>query len=374
MKFSDFLIESNVNALITKTSKVVFGLLEQSVLALYKKHAFKGMFSDGDELQKFIDTLKPETKGMAEEYILLLEKEFAALAKAEVESRFGKISPYHEVMLEPDMDASWKKLWWVGRIFVWLEDKGNGLGSSGYFQSSGSATQDAFPKRIAGSLDLYREGCVGINVAFSHKALITQLNDAVIERVVNSGDLDFDPNDDDRLKELLHNIVDTFAHEVTHLLQYTKQTLTTRARNVEGHNVYAKKNYLSKKLKTVGKAISAESSSWSETEWEHYLANAIEIDAHAVSVAAKILQDCKSKHASHELGMLRDTLEELKAGYIYSSKSFDFYSSKIQAKIEKDKRYQTVWRRFLKKIAAQLSDRIEELQKQVTAEEAMYAY
>jgi hypothetical protein len=71
-------------------------------------------------------------------------------------------------------------------------------------------------------------------------------------------------------------------------------------------------------------------------------ANKLVIGLLEQTASAKILQECKNKHAGSELAAINSVLDELKSGYLCSSKSFDFYSLNIQAKIEHDKRYQTV--------------------------------
>lgn len=366
MKFSDFLIESNVNSLINSANKVLFKTLDTEIKQVLQRHRSK---YDAHDPQPFIDAIKPDLIILSSGVLNQIEGEFKHLATAEVEERFGKIMSYHRAKHEPDFDATWKHLWWIGNIIVWFQNKNSDLKTSGYFQSSSSEVLKKFPDELTKHIDPFKESCVGINVSFDKPVFKAQLKNAVIESVAD-GELDIDLKVDDRLNELLVNIVDTFAHEVTHLLQYIKQNLSTHAKRTQGN--YQQKNYLGADIKKIHEVISAESSTWTEKDWGIYLSSAIEIDAHAVSVASKVIQLCKHKYPSAELKNLSEVMNELRTGYVYSSKSFDFYSSTIQQHVKSDRRYQKVWQRFLKKVAAQLLDRIEHVQAKVTAEEAMY--
>ena len=366
MNFSDFLIESNVNSLINSANKVLFKTLDDEIEQILKRHRSK---YDVYDVQPFIDAIKPDLNIFATGVISQIESEFKHLATTEVERKFGKMMSYEQARNEPDFEDNWKRLWWVGNVIVWFQDKGAELNASGYFQSSASEVVKKFPEQLTKHINLYDEACVGINVAFDHGVFKAQLKNAVIETIAD-GELKVDLKIDDRLNELLINIVSTFAHELTHLLQYIKQKLSTHANKTRGD--YQQKNYLGVDIKKIYEVISAESGTWTEKDWGIYLSSAIEIDAHAVSVAAKVLQIAKHKYPSTELYRLKEILEELRTGYVYSSKSFDFYTDKIQQHVKSDRRYQKVWQRFLKKVAAQLLDRIEHVQAKVTAEEAMY--
>jgi len=368
MRFKEFLVESDVTGLTKKAYKKTIDVVNSAIKDFLKEHASKDMFDD-DNFQKYLDKLKPKFLRLTVGILYKLEAAYEQLATEEVESRFGKITKFKDIK-SGHADAAWDKMWWIGTIKVLIDDKeGLKKQSSGYFQSSSREVRKDFPARKTEGLDEFNDPVTGIQIAIDVEWFSNFLKDIVIDTLASTGEPYFDIEYGKDHLDLLINMVDTFSHEVTHLLQYTKSSLTTHKRNVANFDVYAKKNYLPQRIqKRIDGVLDADSNKWTGEQWALYLSRAIEIDAHAVSVASKIISVCDDKNPRDELYNLECFIEDLKSGFM-ESKSFNLYTNVIKPWINKNPNCAKVWKRFMKKISTQILTRIEAVKKEIKSQE-----
>ena len=375
MRFKQFLLqESNVNDLSRKAFAETKGLFEKEIQASLKKWATGDVFEDDITLDEYLNThVKRKFGILVEKTLRKLEGLYEEMALEEIEKRFGKMTHYGDLDGSGSDEENWKKLWWVGHIKVLIEDDSSvsDRQCKGYFLNKSSSVEKMFHARKWVGFDPMKEGMVGIQIAFNFRDFTRDLQEITTDWLLNSYNFKVELDNWHGVEtKIISNIVDTYCHEVTHLIQHIKATLDSRARNVANDDNYAKKHFLDKKtLKKVEEIMTIDSKKWSDAQWDKYLSQAIEIDAHAVSVASKVLSAVASKNPETELTLIREIIDEIKFGY-YDSKSMKMYQERFQGK--DNKRFKIVWKRFLKKVSVQLLDRVDELKAEIKKQEDEY--
>lgn len=366
MNIRELLSESNVNHLAMQSGRLSRALLTRLVNQAIEQTGFEELKRQAEEVD-FEETefARDEIPAIVEQFVEQLETVYKRLAIDEVTKRYGSIQPLDD---SGSSVQQWHKLWWVGDIIVWLgHSEQAGDRTHGMFNNTPDDVKQQFPKHLLRGIRKYGGVCVGVYIGVNLHRFQALIREAIAREIFENGSSKLHIKPDSSLDVLLINLSTTYTHEVTHLLQWVHSMLDIEKRRVKNASIYTyqAKSYATKKAQEILYAIGADASKWSNDEWRTYLSSAVEIDAHAVSVASSILQQYHMPdNPADEIELLKTAVGDLSVGYLerYSGSFANYYHYiRSHASPEELKTRTRIWQRFLKKIAMQLTHRIDEL-------------
>jgi len=357
MLLSQIITEANVNQAVFSSAKIIANEITTLVNSIYDELDAKAIVYDADAKDSFLDDFKKKLQSEKENLLLNISKALSKLTLQEIEHKFGKITNYRD-----QSPAKWETLWWVNAPIVWVqqaEKKSSGV--YGYFQRSAEAVKKDFPKELTSHLNFNDDVPVGIALFVPTNELLFNINEEVYKNIVESDHVGFMIADD--LKKIVDEIAATFSHELKHLFHYIAQNLDTANKNIRNSlDLFNMSNFLPKKKRIY--PADDNQSFFDGIDLPTYLMTATEVDAHATSVAAKILLKAQNdNNPKYEIEYLEGALQDLSYNYDpTNSASFKYYQDNIK---DHGKQFNRVWKRFLKKIASEINDRISELKNKI---------
>lgn len=357
--------ETNINDLIVRTHNAVFSqivrFINSKVKDIAAPYAAPGeTFRTGDDLHDFATKQREAIPGMVSEMFLKMEATFQRLAQDYLGSLMNTMTTKGSVDYSP---------WATDRIVVWIEDNGGtDAGSGGAFMyTRDNMINLGVPSRLMSTIPPNTNAvCIHMHCSFAYTA--TAL-DRALEASVDSGELiplrlDHTQTASEDFVAQLVNLLDTLLHEYTHLQQWAKQlkTDTSSSKFASAEKHYAKPSTLH-----AFQIASSDIMKWGPKEWTGYLSSAIEIDAHAVSVASTIIMQCRktSGDLEEEYSNIVFAIKDLSHGYT-TAKSLDMYDN-IRRYTPDPEEFKRVYQRFMKKVGAQLVAYADQLLHQIKA-------
>lgn len=353
MRLYQILAEAHVNSTIVDANQLIGSSVVELVKQLYRDLGAARVIDNTDAVDAFMKKVRAELEKRKDKWTIDVSKALSSLIIREIEGKYGKITRYGDQQEGP---AKWESLWWVNEPIVWIREQDRDTrtyASYGYFQYDGNQVVEDFPEELTFHLDPRKDIAVGIAIFSPITKLFASIYDEIFENIVGSNHVGFVLSE--RIQEIIHGMVSTFSHEVKHLYHYISQNLATASKHIrDSRGLFAQANFLPKKKRVHHTQLD---DIFSGFDVPTYLMTATEVDAHATSVASKLILRSASTHPQYEIEALEDALLDLSYGFAHSD-SYDRYRSEIRAH---GKQFDRVWKRFLKKIASEVTARIEEL-------------
>lgn len=317
---------------------------------------------DDDEYNSFTDKVITDIKQTLTQefvnfsYIDNIIRQLEDNLTQHVEKKFGKIV---QPTVNDKGEVEKNHLYTIGHILISIHTDDES--SAGGWFSYHPGHFASLPWNVAKDTTLHdrataharnNENSVGITVICNLNDFRRAVNTEIVDSISNNGEFRlYEIEKNGPLDQIITRLLSTYSHEVEHLYQYIGTQLTGK------HDYrFPTKSYLPKDVKqTTDKII------WDTGMDLNYYATNIEIDAHAMSVASKIIQqsmeydsgyrrrtDPQKVNYARTWDNLNAALWNVKEGWIYDT-SWTSYA-KMKANMNDHPVLLKIWKRFIKKV------------------------